>query len=262
MNPARTDRTSLLFMPECSSRTHWSRDIHWAKCNSLLCSQLPNASPKQLLLKDWLTSQTDRRTAPAAPWAHTNPLSCGKTRPLWISTAHPTRSCSSQISMTLTSQESCKQLVMLVIVRAACSEIKCHGAICVWICHDFQRQNHFRHAVSSKATCNPKWWTPPRLDITAHRLILLLHVCGWWAAAPNTQLIPPHNLPSMCIAPEFLWNFLWNFLQFHTAASTGPDCGMPVAASVMKAKPGALCNLQSPRRKNKCMHNPPASVSR
>lgn len=196
-------------------------------------------------MKDWLCSTLK------SILAHTNTLICG-------SSLHFNSPSSSQIPMTLTSQEFCKQLVMLVIVRVVCSEIKCHGAICVWICHSFHSPDYFRHTVIQQSqmmnTSKPGHHSRETGEFI-FCLTWVFHVPGWWAAAPGwCHLTNPHPT---CPAPEFLWNFL----QFHTA-STGPDCGMPVAASVMKAKPGALCNLQSPRRKNKRMHNPPASVSR
>lgn len=180
--------------------------------------------------------------------------------PICISTAHPAGSSSSQISMTLTSQGSCKQLVMLVIVRVVCSEIKCHGAICVRICHDFHSCNYFRHAVNQQCNVQSQIMNISKPLVIAPERVereLVLQGCSVCVAAgqqhppPGATADPTPQLPSSRIP-----------LEFPPISSTGPDCEMPVAASVMKAKPGALCNLGSPRRKNKRMHNPPASVSR
>lgn len=198
---------------------------------------------------------------PSSP--HKPPQLWARHVPICIPTAHPTRSSSSQISMTLTWQESCKQLVMLVIVRVVCSGIKCHAAICVWICHDSHPIIISDTLWTSRAVPNDGY-----LQASGHHSresgkragftgVFRVKQAGQQHPPPIAAADLTSQPPEMCPAPEFLWNFL----QFpHWPASTGPDCGMP--ASVRKAKPGALCNLQGPRRKNKRMHNPPASVSR
>lgn len=231
-------------------------------------SQFPNGSTKQFPVKDWLTGLSSAPCACRALQLTRSPLAVGKTRPLCISTAYPTRSSSSQISMTLTPQEFCKQLVMLVIVRVVCSEIKCHGAICVWICHNFHSHNYFRHTVNQQCNMQSQMINTSKpghysreTEKRAH-FTWVFYVHGWWEAAPTIHHYGWSHLTTPLQCPQ-LQPYQGSIPHSIAGpASAGPDCGMPVAASVMKVKPGALCNLQSPRRKNKHMHNPPASVSR
>lgn len=130
------------------------------------------------------------------------------------------------------------------------------------------RSSNFLFAQVTKCSSVFCWNTRPRRRKPNHNSerklaprLFLQQQARIYCHSPH---FPPHNHPAQ---PECTWlqpqPVLLNLRIGTGPASAECPCQTPAAASVMKVKPAALCNLENPRRKNKLiMCNTRASLRR